>query len=176
MRKFAYTAAAAAVLAVAASGGNSVTAEQSASSQPAPTSAVKPAPLKMATAHAAKPAAPAGLAVESQNKLVSQYCAGCHSEKGRAGQLSLAGFDAAKIDKDTEVPEKVIRKLRAGMMPPPGARRPDAATISEFVNALETRIDGAAAVSPNPGWRPFQRLNRAEYARAVHDLLGFDVD
>jgi mono/diheme cytochrome c family protein len=177
MKKFAYAAAAAAVLVVAAGGGNSVTAEQSVSSQPAPTSAAKPAPVKMATAHAAaKPAAPAGLAIEAQNKLVSQYCAGCHSEKGRAGQLSLAGFDAAKIDKDTEVPEKVIRKLRAGMMPPPGARRPDAATISEFVSALETRIDGAAAVSPNPGWRPFQRLNRAEYARAVHDLLGFDVD
>ena len=177
MKKFAYAAAAAAVLVVAPNGGNNVIAQQSASSQSAPTSAVKPAPVKMATAHtAAKPAEAAGLSTESQNKLVSQYCAGCHSEKGRAGQLSLAGFDAAKIDKDTEVPEKMIRKLRAGMMPPPGARRPDAATISEFVDALETRIDRAAAVNPNPGWRPFQRLNRAEYARAVHDLLGFDVD
>jgi hypothetical protein len=175
MKTFVYAAAAAAVLGVAATGGNIVTAQQSAS--PQPPSPAKPAPIKMAPAHAsAKPAAPAGLSVESQNKLVGQYCATCHSEKGKAGQLSLAGFDAARIDKDTEIPEKMIRKLRAGMMPPPGARRPDAATISEFVNALETRIDAAAAVSPNPGWRPFQRLNRAEYARAVHDLLGFDVD
>src|SRR5262245_26963705 len=176
MKKFAYAAVAAAVLAVAAPGGFVVTAQQPASSQP--TSTVKSAPIKPAVAHAAaaKTAAPAGLSVESQNKLVGQYCAGCHSEKGRAGQLSLAGFDAAKIEKDTDIPEKMIRKLRAGMMPPPGARRPDAATIGEFVNALETRIDSAAAASPNPGWRPFQRLNRAEYARAVHDLLGFDVD
>ena len=70
----------------------------------------------------------------------------------------------------------MIRKLRAGMMPPPGARRPDAATIAAFVDALETRMDAAAALNPNPGWRPFQRLNRAEYARAVRDLLGIDVD
>src|SRR5262245_25439353 len=175
MKKFAYAAVAAAVLAVAAPGGFVVTAQQPASSQP--TSTVKSAPIKPAVAHAAaKTAAPAGLSVESQNKLVGQYCAGCHSEKGRAGQLSLGDFDAAKIEKDTDIPEKLIRKRGAGMMPPPGARRPDAATIGEFVNALETRIDSAAAASPNPGWRPFQRLNRAEYARAVHDLLGFDVD
>jgi len=74
------------------------------------------------------------------------------------------------------IAEKMIRKLRAGMMPPPGARRPDAATISAFVDSLETALDAAAAVSPNPGWRPFQRLNRVEYARAVRDLLGIDVD
>jgi hypothetical protein len=172
MRKFAYAVAAMAVLGVVAA------ADQSATSQPvAAPSAPKPAAVKMAPAHAAaKPAGTAGLPVDSQNQLVGQYCATCHSEKGKAGQLSLAGFDAAKIDKNTDVAEKMIRKLRAGMMPPPGARRPDAATVGAFVNALETRIDSAAAVNPNPGWRPFQRLNRAEYARAVRDLLGFDVD
>jgi hypothetical protein len=122
------------------------------------------------------PATPAGLPVESQNKLVGQYCAGCHSEKGKAGGLSLVGFDAATIDKNAEVAEKMIRKLRAGMMPPPQARRPDAATVTAFVDALETKIDAAAALNPNPGWRPFQRLNRAEYGRAVQDLLGLDVD
>ncbi len=178
MKKFVYAAVAAAVLGVAAAGGDIVTADQSAPSQPSQTpAATKPSPVKMATSHTtAKPAAPAGLAVDSQNKLVSQYCATCHSEKGKAGQLSLAGFDASTIEKNTDVAEKMIRKLRAGMMPPPGARRPDAATISSFVDALETKIDSVAAVNPNPGWRPFQRLNRAEYARAVRDLLGFDVD
>jgi hypothetical protein len=70
----------------------------------------------------------------------------------------------------------MIRKLRAGMMPPAGARRPDAATIAGLAAALETRIDRAAALNPNPGWRPSQRLNRAEYARAVKDLLAIDVD
>src|SRR5262249_50733356 len=92
------------------------------------------------------------------------------------GELSLASFDAAKVTEHADVAEKMIRKLRAGMMPPPGARRPDVATIRTFVDALETKIDAASALSPNPGWRPFQRLNRAEYAHAVHDLLGIDVD
>jgi hypothetical protein len=70
----------------------------------------------------------------------------------------------------------MIRKLRTGMMPPPNARRPEPALIASFVDTLETKIDAAAALNPNPGWRPFQRLNRAEYQRAVHDLVGIDVD
>src|SRR4051812_15656261 len=134
-------------------------------------------PVKMAVAHATtKPAAPAGPSVEEQNKLVATYCAGCHSERTKAGELVLAGFDAATIDRHAETSEKMIRKLRAGMMPPPGARRPDAAAVHAFVDAMETRLDKAAALNPNPGWRPFQRLNRVEYARAIHDLLAIDVD
>ena len=116
------------------------------------------------------------LPVESQNQLVGQYCASCHSERGKAGGLVLAGFDAATVDQHPDVAEKMIRKLRTGMMPPPNARRPEASAIAQFVDALETRMDAAAALNPNPGWRPFQRLNRAEYQRAVKDLLGIDVD
>ena len=113
---------------------------------------------------------------DPQTTLVRQYCAGCHSDKGRAGQLSLASFDATKAVDEAPVAEKMIRKLRAGMMPPPGARRPDPAALAALAEALETRIDAAAAHHPNPGWRPFQRLNRAEYARAVKDLLAVEVD
>jgi hypothetical protein len=160
MKKFAYAAVATALLGVGAA------AEQNA----VPRAAKAPAP-KMAVSHGT-----AGLSPESQNQLVTQYCVTCHSEKGKAGGLVLAGFDAATIEKRADVAEKMIRKLRAGMMPPPGARRPDAATISSFVDALETKIDTVAASNPNPGWRPFQRLNRAEYARAVKDLLGLKVD
>jgi mono/diheme cytochrome c family protein len=116
------------------------------------------------------------LSIESQNQLVGQYCASCHSERGKAGGLTLAGFDAAAIEQQADVAEKMIRKLRTGMMPPPNARRPDAATVNAFVDALETKMDAAAATNPNPGWRPFQRLNRSEYRRAVRDLLGIDVD
>src|SRR5262245_29508989 len=123
-----------------------------------------------------KTSVPAGLSVEAQNQLVKQYCTGCHSDRGKAGGLSLANFDAADLENHAEVGEKMIRKLRAGMMPPPPARRPDADTMSAFVTALETKIDAAAALSPNPGWRPFQRLNRAEYARAVKDIVGIDAD
>jgi mono/diheme cytochrome c family protein len=118
---------------------------------------------------------------ESQTALVKQYCAGCHNErnKNNAGGLSLQAFDAAKVGHDTqiaEVAEKMARKLRAGMMPPSGARRPDATVLASFASSIESRLDQAAALNPNPGRRPFQRLNRAEYARAISALLHLDVD
>jgi hypothetical protein len=145
------------------------------SAQQPPNAPVAKAPAtapKLAASHPTSSSLP----IDAQNKLVAQNCASCHSEKMKAGQLVLAGFDAAKISEQPEVAEKMIRKLRAGMMPPPGARRPDAATMKAFLDALETKMDAAAALNPNPGWRPFQRLNRAEYQRAVKDLLGIDVD
>ena len=132
-------------------------------------------PVAAAPTKAAPPASTA-LAVDSQNQLVKQYCAGCHSERGKAGGLNLASFDAAKVEEHADITEKMIRKLRTGMMPPPNARRPEPALIASFVDTLENRIDAAAALNPNPGWRPFQRLNRAEYQRAVRDLVGIDVD
>jgi hypothetical protein len=118
---------------------------------------------------------------ESQTALVKQYCAGCHNDrnKNNAGGLSLASFDAAKVGHDAqvaEVAEKMIRKLRAGMMPPANARRPEGNTLINFAASMETKLDAAAALNPNPGRRPFQRLNRAEYTRAVSALLALDVD
>src|SRR4051812_7034681 len=148
------------------------------SAQSAPAAAPKMATSHSSTKSAANPSTEAAtaLSIDAQNKLVAQNCASCHSEKMKAGQLVLAGFDAAKVTEHPDVTEKMIRKLRTGMMPPPGARRPDAATTSAFVNVLESKMDAAAAVNPNPGWRPFQRLNRSEYQHAVKDLLGIDVD
>jgi hypothetical protein len=108
--------------------------------------------------------------------VVQQYCTGCHSERGKAGGLSLASFDITQAVDHAPVSEKVIRKIRSGMMPPPGARRPADTALAALADALETRIDKAALVNPNPGWRPFQRLNRAEYEHAVKDLLALDVD
>ncbi len=118
---------------------------------------------------------------ESQTALVKQYCATCHNDrnKNNAAGLSLQGFDASQVGHDADVAEtaeKMIRKLRAGMMPPSGSRRPEAALLTAFATSMETRLDRAAAVNPNPGRRPFQRLNRAEYARAVAGLFDLDVD
>jgi mono/diheme cytochrome c family protein len=118
----------------------------------------------------------AAAAGDAETAMVKQYCAGCHSDRGKAGGLSLAAFDASSAVEHAPTVEKMIRKLRAGMMPPPGARRPEPAALRAAAEALETRIDRAAAVKPAPGWRPFQRLNRVEYARAVKDLLALDVD
>jgi len=165
---------------LAACGSFLVTAALLAQSSPATTAAKKPAPATTAAAPARKaPAAPAHateMADEPQAALVKQYCATCHSERGKSGGLSLAAFDPTKEGDNAETTEKMIRKLRAGMMPPPGARRPDAAVLNEFVASLENRVDAAAALRPNPGHRTFQRLNRADYARSVRELLDFDVD
>jgi mono/diheme cytochrome c family protein len=130
---------------------------------------------KPAASH--RPAAPpAAAATDAQPTLIKQYCVGCHNDKAKTGGLTLASFDPSRPEQNAEVAEKVIRKLRLGMMPPPGVRRPEATVVNTFVSSLETRIDAAAAVHPNPGHRTFQRLNRAEYQRAVHDLVDLDVD
>jgi mono/diheme cytochrome c family protein len=149
-----------------------VAASQTAPQKPAsaPARPVTPAAAPIAS-HAADV-----LSVESQTAFVKQYCVGCHSDRGKAGGLTLASFDAAHLLDHTDTVEKMIRKLRTGMMPPAGAKRPDDATLASFASTLENRIDRVAGLHPNPGRRPFQRLNRAEYARAIRDLLGLDVD
>ena len=132
------------------------------------TPAVRPASTRTTTT-------PVLVAAE-QTRLITNYCATCHSERGKAGGLSLASFDAMKAHEQPAVIEKIIRKLRAGMMPPPGAKKPDDAAIESLTAALESRMDEFAASNPNPGWRPFQRLTRSEYEAAVKDLLDLDVD
>src|SRR5262250_554102 len=119
---------------------------------------------------------PSTISVDAQNALVAQYCATCHNDKTRSGGMTLTSLNLAHPDQNPELAEKVIRKLRAGMMPPPGAKRPDIETSRAFATALESAIDKVAALHPNPGWRSFQRLSQAEYARSIHDLLGIDVD
>ena len=130
-------------------------------------------PPKPVAAHAA---AASTLTAAEQTAMVKQYCTGCHSDRGKAGQLTLASFDASKAADDVVITEKMIRKLRAQMMPPPGSRRPDPGQITALTEALEARVDRAAALHPDPGSRPFQRLNRAEYARAVAGLFDLEVD
>jgi mono/diheme cytochrome c family protein len=115
-------------------------------------------------------------AVQDHNAVVKQYCAGCHNERSKAGGLVLADFDMAKVTDHAAVGEKMILKLQAGMMPPPGSRRPEEAVLTRLVSTLESRIDAAATAKPNPGKRTFPRLNRAEYRRSIRELLNLDVD
>jgi mono/diheme cytochrome c family protein len=108
--------------------------------------------------------------------LLNQYCVTCHNEKLKTAGLLLDKADPTNVSLDAETWEKVVRKLRAGAMPPQGLPRPDHATLDRFVETLETSLDRAAAERPNPGRAPVHRLNRAEYANAIHDLLTIDVD
>ena len=130
---------------------------------------------RMAVSHSS-PASRAGLPVSAQTALVKEYCSVCHNDRIKAGGMTLATFDAAKVVEHAAITEKMVRKLRAGMMPPAGAKRPDQHTIGALATALETAIDRAAAARPDPGWRPFQRMNRAEYVRAIRELLAIEVD
>ena len=107
--------------------------------------------------------------------MLKQYCVTCHSDRAKAGGLTLASYDVAQAAEHTEITEKMIRKLRAGMMPPAGARRPEAAVLGQLMTTLENTVDRAADAN-RPGGRVFQRLNRAEYARAIKDLLALDID
>lgn len=116
------------------------------------------------------------LTADETNEIIDQYCARCHSDRRMRGNLSLEGFDAASAHEQAEIAERMIRKMRAGMMPPPGSRRPEEAVLTGVVLQLESTVDSAAAQVTNPGTRTFQRLNQAEYAASVRDLLGLQID
>ena len=113
---------------------------------------------------------------DEDNAVIQEYCVRCHSDRRLRGNLSLETFDAAQPHLSADVAEKMIVKLRANMMPPPGVARPAGDTLEVLVASLEERIDEQAARSPNPGGRTFQRLNQVEYQRSIKDLLGLDID
>ena len=99
--------------------------------------------------------------------VVRQYCVVCHNDVMLTGNLTLSEFDVAEAPRLAVTAEKMIVKLRAGMMPMPGAPRPSADTLLALVETLETLIDDAAEADPNPGMRSFQRLSRTEYESSI---------
>jgi hypothetical protein len=113
---------------------------------------------------------------QAQRALMNQYCVTCHNQKLRTGGLELDKLDLAHVTADAETWEKVVRKIRAGMMPPAGAARPSRIVLDGFASAVEGALDQAAAANPNPGRTPLHRMNRAEYANAIRDLLAVEVD
>jgi hypothetical protein len=119
---------------------------------------------------------PAARVAPDFSEFLDKYCLECHDEKPKQNTLTLATFDVTNVEDHPEIGEKMIRKLRAGLMPPKRASQPDKTTRLALVSALEDALDRAATTKPNPGRRVFQRLNRAEYAAAVRTLLGLDID
>src|SRR5437870_4529975 len=112
----------------------------------------------------------------AQRAFINQYCVGCHNERAKTAGLMLDKMDVVHVSDNAEVWEKVVRKLRAGMMPPSGAKRPDKATADTFTLWLETELDRSAAAKLNLGSPAIHRLNRTEYANVIRDLLGLEVD
>src|SRR5690606_29092004 len=105
-----------------------------------------------------------------------RYCITCHNERTKTGGLSLDGLDVTRVAGSAEVWEKVVRKVRVGMMPPQSSPQPAADERVALVTWLTGALDRAAADHPDPGRKLVHRLNRAEYANAVRDLLGLEVD
>lgn len=127
---------------------------------------------------AGMPGQTASSAADDRMHMLSQYCAGCHSDKLKTGNMSVQQLAAADltIGAHNDVWEKILWRLSGGEMPPKGMPRPPQAQIDNFTGWLESNLDKYAAAHPNPGRATLRRMNRAEYANAVRDLLNFDVD
>ena len=108
--------------------------------------------------------------------LLDQYCVTCHNDRLKTAGLTLDKMDPSHVAADAEAWEKVVRKLRAGMMPPQGLPRPNAAAYEALTAALETELDRAAAAKPKLAAPGVHRLNRTEYANVIRDILGLDID
>ena len=107
--------------------------------------------------------------------VVQDYCFGCHNSKAKVGGLVLDSLSPDRIAQDAKTWEAVIRKLRGGLMPPPGAKHPDGQSVVELISWLEKKIDAAAA-EPQAGRVSLRRLNRREYAYVIRDLLGITIE
>src|SRR6266853_2175280 len=120
----------------------------------------------------------AALRTQAELATIKQYCAGCHSDRTKAGGVSFEGLTPEAVGQQADVFEKAVRKLRGRVMPPPNARQPDAAAVDSLVAWLEESLDRATAAGPShlPDKVVLHRLNRKEYANAVRDLLAVEVN
>jgi len=136
------------------------------------------AALAAATLTAAPPqdSKPPAAAANPNKTLVDRYCVGCHNQRLKTAKLELDTLDIAHPEKDPLTWERAIRKLRGGMMPPPGVPRPPLAEVNSLATYLEDSLDKSGAANLNPGSVRIHRLNRAEYANAMRDLFGIEVD
>jgi hypothetical protein len=120
---------------------------------------------------------PPAIPPSADRATLDRYCVSCHNGRVRAGGLALDAADVSRVAFDASTWEKVVRKLRARMMPPAGMPRPDEATYDALASHLETALDAAAAAHPNPGrTETFRRLSRVEYQNAIRDILALEVD
>ena len=145
-----------------------------------PTVSLLAGPAPVSVRSAGQPtvvASQATSAASTHRAVLDRYCVTCHNSRLRTANLALDTVTLDPAGEDAEVWEKVLLKLQTRTMPPPGRRaRPDPATYDGFASWLETALDQAAAASPDPGRPAIHRLNRTEYANAIHDLLALEID
>jgi hypothetical protein len=116
-------------------------------------------------------------AASAEQALINRYCLSCHSARLKTGNFVLEGLDVTRVADHAESWEKVVRKLRGGLMPPAGMPRPDNASYDTLRTAIESELDQAAQARRDPGPQEIaHRLNRIEYANAVRDLLAVEIN
>ncbi len=130
-------------------------------------------------------AALAGTALAAETKVpmpeqnwhfIDTWCSGCHNATDWAGGAAFDTLDKSDVAPDAKLWEEAVRKLRGNLMPPPGEKQPDAASRKAFMTSLETTLDRSSSADVNPGTVVLHRLNRPEYAIAIHELLDLDID
>jgi mono/diheme cytochrome c family protein len=125
----------------------------------------------------AETSAGAGAPPSGRRRLLDQYCVTCHNERLKTAGLTLDQIDISRPRGEPEVWEKVVRKLRRGIMPPANMPQPPEADRHALLTWLETELDAASAARPNPGrTETLRRLNRTEYQNVIRDLLALDID
>ena len=129
------------------------------------------------SADAQAPATPvAATPVSAEAAFVNQYCIGCHNQRAKIGGLALDTLDVSRVGPASETWEKVVKKIRTGMMPPSGAKRPERSALDRFAAELESRLDKSVDPSASLVTPALHRLNRTEYANAIRDLLALDIN
>lgn len=132
--------------------------------------------IAMAAGMIARPSQAQRTAVNATHRaFVNDYCVSCHSQKAKTADVVLEGLDFNRVAANADVWEKVLRKVRTAQMPPVKAPQPETAESKAFVAWLESSLDRAARLNPNPGRPAPHRLNRAEYSNAIRDLLAVDI-
>ena len=119
---------------------------------------------------------PAMVTPDDHKHMLMQYCTACHNDKAKTAGMSVVPLDANNLDANQATWEKILRRLSLGEMPPKGMPRPPKEQINQFTSWLAQSLDANAAAHPDPGHATVRRMNRTEYANAVRDLLGIDVD
>jgi cytochrome c551/c552 len=158
--------------------GQSAPADRTPNAAPSAPASRRPADVRPADVRPAVVPAPAtaSATAEQQKAVIDRYCVTCHSARVKTANLSLQDVDYTRVGEHAELWEKVVRKLRAGVMPPPDVPRPPLAEYEGLRDWLEAEIDRSAAARVHPGSVVLHRLNRTEYANAIRDLLDLRID
>ncbi|MEY4965516.1 MAG: hypothetical protein RL274_1099 [Pseudomonadota bacterium] len=140
-----------------------------ATAETVPAAATKPTTSALPVSQTAAPTA-------DRKQMLVQYCSGCHNDKMKTAGMSVLPLKADDLDAHNPTWEKILRRISLGEMPPRGMKRPSKEQLADFTNWLESSLDRLGEANPNPGRATLRRMNRAEYANAVRDLLALEVD